>query len=121
MTSLSTKNFRILGIRQKTTDRKVTCEVKVQMLHSLLVACTKTDLKQIARFVAPISIAWQQLNMADSRSRVVSALNFLTAEGISYPPDGCNHSALEALIDEYSTTAEMMTAAMTKAPTVVKV
>ena len=39
--------------------------------------------------------------MADSRSRVVSALNFLTGEGISYPPDGCNHSALEALIDEY--------------------
>ena len=42
-----------------------------------------------------------QLNMADSCSRVVSALNFLTGEGISYQPDGCNHSALEALIDEY--------------------
>ena len=39
--------------------------------------------------------------MADSRSRVASALNFLTGEGISYHPDGCNHSALEALIDDY--------------------
>ena len=39
--------------------------------------------------------------MADSRTRVVSALNFLTGEGISYCPDGCDHSALEALIEDY--------------------
>ena len=39
--------------------------------------------------------------MADSRSRVVSALNHLTGEGISYYPDGCDHSAIEALIQEY--------------------
>ena len=39
--------------------------------------------------------------MADSRSRVVSALNFLTGEGISYHPDGVEHTALEALIEDY--------------------
>ena len=39
--------------------------------------------------------------MADSRSRVASALNFLTGEGISYLPDGIEHTALEALIEEY--------------------
>ena len=39
--------------------------------------------------------------MADSRSRVVSALNHLTGEGISYYPDGCDHSAIEALIQDY--------------------
>ena len=39
--------------------------------------------------------------MADSRSRVATALNFLTGEGISYHPDGCKHSALEALIEDY--------------------
>lgn len=39
--------------------------------------------------------------MADSRSRVASALNFLTGEGISYHPDGCDNSALEALIEDY--------------------
>ena len=39
--------------------------------------------------------------MADSRSRVASALNFLTGEGISYQPDGCDNSALEALIEDY--------------------
>ena len=39
--------------------------------------------------------------MADRCSRVASALNFLTGEGISYYPDGCEHSALEALIQEY--------------------
>ena len=39
--------------------------------------------------------------MADSRSRVASALNFLTGEGISYHPDGVEHTALEALIKDY--------------------
>ena len=39
--------------------------------------------------------------MADSRSRVASALNFLTGEGICYHPDGIAHSALEALIEDY--------------------
>ena len=39
--------------------------------------------------------------MADSHSRVVSALNFLTGEGISYHPDGVDHSTLEALITDY--------------------
>lgn len=36
--------------------------------------------------------------MADSRSRVATALNFLTGEGISYHPDGIKHTTLEALI-----------------------
>ena len=53
--------------------------------------------------------------MADSRSRVVSALNFLTGEGISYHPDGVEHTALEALIEDYLTT-EMTKPPMTAAP-----
>jgi len=32
---------------------------------------------------------------------VVSALNYLTGEGISYYPDGCDHGAIEALIEDY--------------------
>ena len=39
--------------------------------------------------------------MADRGSRVASALNFLTGEGISYHPDGWEHSTLEVLIQEY--------------------
>ena len=39
--------------------------------------------------------------MADSRSRVASALNFLTGEGISYHLNGVEHTALEALIKDY--------------------
>ena len=31
----------------------------------------------------------------------MSALNFLTGEGILYLPDGVDHSALEALITDY--------------------
>ena len=47
------------------------------------------------------SIDTQFNKMADSHTRVVSALNFLTGEGISYHPDGVDHSALEALITDY--------------------
>lgn len=39
--------------------------------------------------------------MADSQSRVVAALNYLTGEGVSYYPDGCDHGMLEALINDY--------------------
>jgi len=39
--------------------------------------------------------------MADSHSRVASALNYLTGEGVSYYPDGCDHSTLQALINDY--------------------
>ena len=39
--------------------------------------------------------------MADSCSRVVSALNFLTGEGICYHPDGIQHTELEAHIEDY--------------------
>ena len=39
--------------------------------------------------------------MADIQSRVVAALNFLTGEGVSFYPDGCDHSAMEALINNY--------------------
>ena len=39
--------------------------------------------------------------MADSCSRVASALNFLTGKGISYHADGIKYTTLEALIEEY--------------------
>ena len=39
--------------------------------------------------------------MANSHSRVASALNFLTGEGISYHPNGVKHTTLEALIKHY--------------------
>ena len=39
--------------------------------------------------------------MADSSSRAASALNFLTCEGISYHPDGCEQFTLEVLIQDY--------------------
>jgi len=39
--------------------------------------------------------------MADSRSRVVSTLNFLTGKGIPYHPDGRDNSVLEAIIEDY--------------------
>ena len=48
--------------------------------------------------------------MADSRSRVASALNFLTGEGISYHPDGVEHTALEALIEDYFNNGNDITA-----------
>ena len=35
------------------------------------------------------------------QSRVVTALNFLTDEGVSFYPDGCDHSAMEVLINNY--------------------
>ena len=36
-----------------------------------------------------------------STERVLSALNFLTGEGVNYYPDGCDGSAIEALITDY--------------------
>ena len=36
-----------------------------------------------------------------SSERVLSALNFLTGKGVNYYPDGCNRSAMEALITDY--------------------
>ena len=41
--------------------------------------------------------------MADRQSRVVAALNFLTGEGIAYHLDGCDQSAIDALINDYFT------------------
>ena len=35
------------------------------------------------------------------KDRVLSALNFLTGEGVNYYPDGCDGSALEVLISDY--------------------
>jgi len=35
--------------------------------------------------------------------RVLSALNFLTGEGVSYYPHDCDFSAVEALIADYFT------------------
>ena len=39
--------------------------------------------------------------MSASKERVISALNFLTGEGIDYYPNGCNDNAIEALINDY--------------------
>ena len=39
--------------------------------------------------------------MSSSKERVVSALNFLTGEGIQYYPSGCDNNAIEALINDY--------------------
>ena len=53
--------------------------------------------------------------MVDNRSRVVSALNHLTGEGISYYPDGCDHGAMEAIIQDYfddGVMKSMMTSAL---------
>ena len=36
-----------------------------------------------------------------SAERVLSALNFLTGEGVNHYPDGCDGSAIEALITDY--------------------
>ena len=36
-----------------------------------------------------------------SAERVVSALNFLTGEEVNHYPDGCDGSAIEALISDY--------------------
>lgn len=39
--------------------------------------------------------------MADRGRRVASALNLLTGKDVSYHPDGCKHSILEVLIQDY--------------------
>jgi len=36
-----------------------------------------------------------------STARVLSVLNFLTGEGVNYFPEGCDGSAIEALITDY--------------------
>ena len=36
-----------------------------------------------------------------SAERVISALNFLTSEGVNHCPDGCHASDIEALITDY--------------------
>ena len=36
-----------------------------------------------------------------SAERVLSALSFLTGEGVNHYPDGCGSSAIEALITDY--------------------
>ena len=60
-----------------------------------------TELEQITRFVYKTQLSYLLVKLADSRSRVVSALNFLTGEGICYHPDGVQHTELEALIEDY--------------------
>ena len=60
-----------------------------------------TELEQITQFVYKTQLSYLIVKMADSRSRVVSALNFLTGEGICYHPDGVQHTELEALIEDY--------------------
>ena len=36
-----------------------------------------------------------------STARVLSALNFLTGEGVNYYPDNCDRKEIEALITDY--------------------
>ena len=60
-----------------------------------------TAFEQITLFINNPYISYPVDKMADRGSRVASALNFLTGEGISYHPDGCEHSTLEVLIQEY--------------------
>ena len=57
--------------------------------------------EEITSFVEDKYLSYLVEKMADRGSRVASALNFLTDEDISYHPDGCKHSALESLIQEY--------------------
>ena len=72
-------------------------------------ACKKrefryTALEQITSFVEDEYLNYLQLvcnKMVDRSSRAASALNFLTREGISYHPDGCEQPALEAPIQDY--------------------
>ena len=56
---------------------------------------------QITRFVQETLLSYLVVKMADSRSRVISALNFLTGEGIDYHPDDIDPMDLEALIQDY--------------------
>ena len=39
--------------------------------------------------------------MSSTKERVISALNFLSGEGIDYYPSGCNDNAIAALINDY--------------------
>ena len=39
--------------------------------------------------------------MSTLKERVISALNFLSGEGISYYPNSCNDNAIEALTNDY--------------------
>ena len=36
-----------------------------------------------------------------SAQRVLSTLNFFTGEGVNHYPDGCDRSAIEALVSDY--------------------
>ena len=40
-------------------------------------------------------------SMLSGAQRVLSAINFLTGEGVSHYPDSCDGSTIEALISEY--------------------
>jgi len=37
----------------------------------------------------------------DTMDRVLSALNYITGEGVNYYPDSCDSNAIEALITDY--------------------
>ena len=47
-----------------------------------------------------ILVTWLLKWLTEVYSRVASPLNFLTGEGISCHPKGCEHSTLEALIQD---------------------
>ena len=61
-------------------------------------------LQQITSFIEDEYLSYLLYKMADRGSRVATALNFLTGEGISYHPDRCDHSALQAVIEDYFNT-----------------
>ena len=55
---------------------------------------------QIGRFVHLLGA----IRGMSAKDRVLSALNFLTGEGISYVPTGVDEGAIQALIDDYFNT-----------------
>ena len=53
--------------------------------------------------------------MMAAKDRVVSALNYLTGEGISYYPSGINDGTIMALIEDYFNKNPEMNPAMMQA------
>ena len=58
-------------------------------------------MEQITRFVPAVSVLATSNKEMAARDRVLSALNFLTGEGIAYHPTGVNDEAIQALIEDY--------------------
>ena len=58
-------------------------------------------MEQITQFIPAVSV-WATSNKEiAARDRVLSALNFLIGEGITYHPTSINDEAIQALIEDY--------------------